>query len=159
MRLIESRRLGVYDGCHVTPLPLGRLSAPSIPLELPQDGVLRGVDEERNPVVAVRKRHRNSSRQALAVERVRPSDKDVDFHRRGYVNDVERPSRAHCFDDRVTGDVALGTHRMDEPIDIRLVHVDDHVDVIRGPRFPMHRAGERTADDIRDAKSSQGTDD
>lgn len=71
------------------------------------------------------------------------------------MNDIECATCTYCFHDCVTSDVAIWADRSEERIDIALVEVGDHVDVIRGSRFAMHRARERTADHIRDAESSQ----
>ena len=69
------------------------------------------------------------------------------------MNDIERATSTNGFHQRISRHVALGTDRSNEWIDVILLQIGDHVDVIRGSRLAMYGAGKRTTNDVRDTDS------
>jgi hypothetical protein len=74
---------------------------------------------------------------ALVIQGVRAGHEQVDLHRRDDVHDVERRARPNRGDGGIAVSIEVGAQRFDESFGRRFVELDDHVDIVGGPRLAV----------------------
>src|SRR4051812_30994602 len=150
---VEPARVDTQDLDYVAQLTLRCAASIDVPTQLAQDGVLWALQVQRLPRPHFDRAP--SGELALIVRRI-AFDEQVDLGDEREIEDVPRSPRAHRLGERRLVDVEVRSKRRREEGDPRLVNLDHEVDVVRGARLALQRAGEAASEKIGNAGPVEG---